>query len=149
MSLPTCNSPVIDLWTFLWIIQLLPYPLSVFSFPAPIVLTSFQIKVVMNHHRQNFNSHISNQKHVCTNGWKQNKSTYNICRTHIRAHAHTHTHTHTHTHKTDFSIVDADKDASELKISPNSCRDKRVLVFNENILRYLFTWYTEHSTEHV
>lgn len=58
-------------------------------------------------------------------------------------------HTHTHMHKTDFSIVDADNDASELKVSHNSSRDKRVLVFNKNILSYWFTWYTEHWTEPV
>jgi hypothetical protein len=62
---------------------------------------------------------------------------------------HTHTHTHTHTHKTGFSIVDADNDASELKMSPNGSCDKRALVFNENVLSYLFTWYIEHSTEPV
>jgi hypothetical protein len=56
---------------------------------------------------------------------------------------------HTHTHKTSFSIVDADNDVSELKVSHNSSRDKRVLVFNKNILNYSFTWYTEHSTEPV
>jgi len=67
-----------------------------------------------------------------------------------RAHTHTHTHTHQHTHKTGFSIVDADNDASELKMSPNGSCNKRVLVFNEiYILIYLFTWYTEHSTEPV
>jgi hypothetical protein len=124
MSLPTYYSPVIDLWTFPWI-------------PAPSVLTSFQIKVVINDHRQNINLHKSNQKHMCTNSRKQNRSSYNIC------------HTHTHTHKTGFSIVDADNDASELTVSHNVSHDKRVLVFNENIISYLFMWYTEHSTEPV
>jgi len=64
-------------------------------------------------------------------------------------HPNTPQHTHTHTHKTGFSLVDADYDASELKMSPNGSCDKRVLVFNENILSYLFTWCTEHSTEPV
>jgi len=41
-----------------------------FFVPAAVVLTSFQIKVVMNDHRQNFNSHIYQIKNMCTNGRK-------------------------------------------------------------------------------
>jgi len=61
----------------------------------------------------------------------------------------TYTHIHTHMHKTGFSVVDADNDVSELKVSYSGSCDKRVLEFNKYVLSYSFTWYTEHSTEPV
>jgi hypothetical protein len=91
------------------------------------MLTAFQIKVVMNDHRQNFNSHIYQIKNTCI-PMAENKTDPVI----IFA-----THTHTHMHKTDFSGVDADNDAGELKVSHNGSHNKRVVVFNKNILSCL------------
>jgi hypothetical protein len=40
-------------------------------------------------------------------------------------------------HKTGFSIVDADSDANEHKVSHNGSHDKRVLVFNKKYIKLL------------